>query len=130
MRTTLANKLRAVVLSFNPCREGFVALVGFLQRRDVYSLLREAQGDLAVDASTNLCSDFGWLLAKLHLPGGTISIPRLWESGVRVQCEGDWRRILAYSQTIDQIVAAIERAYKALSPTDRRRRTWAQRRKS
>jgi hypothetical protein len=130
VRTTLANKLRAVVLSFNPCREGFVALVGFLRRRDVYSLLREAQGDLAVGASTNLRYDFGWLLKKLHLPGGTICPHTLYNAGVRVQWEGDWRRILAYSQTIDQIVAAIERAYKALSPADRRRRTWAQRRKS
>jgi len=124
------DQLRAVILAKLPCEAGWRRFLRYLKIRGFVATIIDAQLDVARNTESYLRSDYNWLSWALQLPSTLIDNTYLFNKGFRVMADDCWRILEAYSIKPYQIVEKVKEAYKALKPSDRARRTWAQRRKS
>jgi hypothetical protein len=125
------DQLRAVILAGASCEAGWRRFLSYLKTYgDFSTLIMRAQEAIVRSEESYLINDYKWLARRLDLPCALMDIQHLFNRGFRVRTDDCWRILEAYSIKPCQIVEKVKEAYKALSPSDRRRRTWAQRRKS
>ena len=132
--------IRAVILSHRPCYSGWKRAMRDLKAQGTFRQWFAAARINHVERgypphvfNQQMDDNFLWVLSILQLPGHKAD----WNN-IRNRLESEqapelstrqWRIMKGYAQKVDHAVTALERAYKALSPADRRRRTWVQRKK-